>query len=98
MLPKQTFPFVSQGEITGLSGLSLSTLKRYRRENRLIEGVHWVRVGRQVRFNLELFQDWLANQSDKQAHLRAIEAYQASLLSNQPSKAGRKLKTPKTAA
>ena len=91
---KNKFHFVSQQEIIELTGLSLTTLKRWRRKNQLVEGVHWVHVGKQVRFNLELFQDWLINgKLDPQAHSRAIQAFQESLLSNQPKRVGRPSKT-----
>ncbi|MEO0984038.1 MAG: hypothetical protein AAFY20_00655 [Cyanobacteria bacterium J06639_14] len=64
--------------------LSDSTLKRYRLQGLLVEGIHWVRVNsRCTRYNLELIQDWLHNRHDPAAHQRAIEIYQASLLSNQ---------------
>jgi tRNA(His) 5'-end guanylyltransferase len=50
----------------------------------LIEGIHWVRMNsRCIRYNLELIKDWLHNRHDPAAHQRAIEIYQASLLSNQ---------------
>ncbi|MGG6239389.1 hypothetical protein [Leptolyngbya sp. KIOST-1] len=59
-------------------------MRRYRVQGLLIEGVHWVRVNsRCIRYNLELIKDWLHNRHDPVAHQRAIEIYQASLLSNQ---------------
>ncbi|WP_228040979.1 hypothetical protein [Nodosilinea sp. LEGE 07088] len=59
-------------------------MRRYRVQGLLIEGVHWVRVNsRCIRYNLELIKDWLHNRHDPAAHQRAIEIYQASLLSNQ---------------
>ncbi|MEM6432604.1 MAG: hypothetical protein AAF773_01910 [Cyanobacteria bacterium P01_D01_bin.115] len=64
--------------------LSSTTLKKYRLQGLLVEGIHWVRVNsRCTRYNLELIQDWLHNRQDPAAHQRAIEIYQASLLSNQ---------------
>ncbi|MEO0375351.1 MAG: hypothetical protein AAF329_12155 [Cyanobacteria bacterium P01_A01_bin.17] len=59
-------------------------MKKYRLQGLLVEGIHWVRVNsRCIRYNLELIQDWLHNRHDPAAHQRAIEIYQASLLSNQ---------------
>jgi CHAD domain-containing protein len=76
--------FVSKQEAVHCLKLSDSTLKRYRLQGLLVEGIHWVRVNsRCTRYNLELIQDWLHNRHDPAAHQRAIEIYQASLLSNQ---------------
>jgi len=76
--------FVSKKKATEALDLSGETLKRYRLEGDWIEGIHWVRINsRCVRYNLELIQDWFHNHHDPSAHLRAIEVYQATLLSNQ---------------
>lgn len=76
--------FVSKQEATQSLRLSGTTLRRYRVQGLLIEGVHWVRVNsRCIRYNLELIKDWLHNRHDPAAHQRAIEIYRASLLSNQ---------------
>jgi CHAD domain-containing protein len=76
--------FVSKQEAIHCLKLSDSTLKRYRLQGLLVEGIHWVRVNsRCTRYNLELIQDWLHNRHDPVAHQRAIEIYQAGLLSNQ---------------
>jgi tRNA(His) 5'-end guanylyltransferase len=86
--------FVSKQEATQSLKLSGTTLRRYRVQGLLIEGVHWVRVNsRCIRYNLELINDWLHNRHDPAAHQRAIEIYQASLLSNQrkiPQRSGRR--------
>jgi hypothetical protein len=71
--------------------LSGTTLKRYRTEGVWIEGIHWVRLNsRCIRYNLEMVQDWAQNRHDPVAHRRAIEAYQAQLLSNQGAKKTKK--------
>ncbi|MEO0538613.1 MAG: hypothetical protein AAF215_32720 [Cyanobacteria bacterium P01_A01_bin.123] len=76
--------FVSKRQATECLNLSSSTLKKYRLQGDWIEGIHWVRINsRCIRYNLELIRDWLHNRQNPAAHLRAIEAYQASLLSNQ---------------
>ncbi|NEQ46924.1 MAG: hypothetical protein F6K00_26630 [Leptolyngbya sp. SIOISBB] len=76
--------FVSKQEALRCLNLSSTTLKKYRLQGLLVEGIHWVRVNsRCTRYNLELIQDWLHNRHDPAAHQRAIEIYQASLLSNQ---------------
>ena len=59
---------------------------------KLIEGVHWIRVGntqRVVRYNQSLLIDFLQNQQNPLAHERAIEAYLASLPSHKPRKRSR---------
>ena len=79
--------FVSKRQASECLNFSSSTLKKYRLNGEWIEGLHWVRINsRCVRYNLELIQDWFHNRSDPSAHLRAIELYQKSLLSNQPKK------------
>lgn len=84
------FLFVSKHQAAKCLNFSSSTLKKYRLQGDWIEGIHWVRINsRCVRYNLELIKDWLSNRHDPAAHLRAIEQYQAGLLSNQ-GKTGRK--------
>ena len=76
--------FVSKQKASECLSLSSSTLKKYRLQGDWIECIHWVWINsRCIRYNLELIQDWLHNRTNQSAHLRAIETYQASLLSNQ---------------
>ena len=76
--------FVSKRQVTECLNLSSSTLKKYRLQGDWIEGIHWVRINsRCIRYNLELIRDWLHNRQNPAAHLRAIKAYQESLLSYQ---------------
>jgi CHAD domain-containing protein len=76
--------FVDKQQAKKSLSLSGETLKRYRLQGEWIEGIHWVRINsRCVRYNLELIQDWFHNRHDPSAHMRAIEFYQDSLLSNQ---------------
>ena len=76
--------FASKQEASQYLKLSGTTLKRYRLQGLLIEGIHWFRINsRCIRYNLDLIQDWLHNRHDPVAHQRVIEAYQANLLSNQ---------------
>ena len=82
--------FASKQEAAQYLKLSGTTLKRYRLQGLLIEGIHWVRINsRCIRYNLDLIQDWLHNRHDPVAHQRAIEVYQANLLSNQRKPTGR---------
>jgi tRNA(His) 5'-end guanylyltransferase len=88
--------FVSKQEALQCLKLSSTTLKKYRLQGLLIEGIHWVRINsRCIRYNLELIQDWLHNRHDPVAHQRAIHAYQASLLSNQKKPNRRAATKPK---
>jgi tRNA(His) 5'-end guanylyltransferase len=83
--------FASKRTASACLNLSSSTLKKYRLEGDWIEGVHWIRINsRCVRYNIELIKDWLHNRHNPIAHQRAIEVYQATLLSSQ-KKAGKKL-------
>lgn len=82
--------FVSQYEVARHLNVSATTLKRYRRDGKLIEGIHWMRLSQRcIRYNLDLIRDWLQNRNNWPVHRRAIEVYQASLLSNQPLPKGR---------
>jgi hypothetical protein len=75
--------FVKKQEISKLTGLSGDTLKKYRLSGILCEDIHWIRVNSKVvLYNVPLIMDWLQNIHDPKAHRRAIEAYQAMLLSN----------------
>lgn len=81
------FQFVKKRELSKLTGLSGDTLKKYRLSGLLIEDIHWIRVNSKlVLYNVPLIMDWLQNISDPQAHRRAIEAYQATLLSSREKK------------
>lgn len=80
ILDREEFRFVKKQEITRLTGLSDSTLKRYRLSGVLVEEIHWIRLNsRSIRYNAKLILNWLQNINDRQAHLRAIEAYLVTL-------------------
>jgi hypothetical protein len=83
--------FVGKKQAAESLQMGSTTLKKYRLTGCWIEGIHWVKLNsRCVRYNLDLIQDWLQNQSDPAAHQKAIERYQANLLSNQPPARKRK--------
>lgn len=87
--------FASKQQTTQYLQLSGTTLKRYRLQGLLIEDIHWIRLNsRCIRYNLDLIQDWLHNRHDPIAHQRAIEVYQANLLSNQKKTTRRSAKSP----
>lgn len=79
--------FVKKRDLAKVTGLSGDTLKKYRLSGLLIEDIHWIRVNSKlVLYNLPLMIDWIQNRSCPDAHRRAIEAYQNTLLSNQKTK------------
>lgn len=83
----EPFRFVKKREISRLTGLSGDTLKKYRLSGILCEDIHWIRVNSKVvLYNVPLIMDWLQNLHDPSAHHRAIEAYQAMLLSNRKTR------------
>ncbi len=50
--------FASKQEASQYLNLSGTTLKRYRLQGLLIEGIHWVRINsRCTRYNLDLIQN-----------------------------------------
>lgn len=84
---------VNKHEAAAILGISPETLKKYRlaEDSTLVEGVHYhTWNSRVIRYNAILIADWGLNRNDPQAHQRAIEAYQASLLCNQPKRRGRR--------
>jgi hypothetical protein len=83
--------FIRASLLSYETGLSRTTLKRYRLQGVWQEGIHWQRLNsRSVLYNKPLVMDWIANRTNPQAHQRAIENYLSSLLSNQPKKRGRR--------
>ena len=65
---------------------SVHTLKVYRKRHWCLGIYYQYLNSRTIRYNLRLIQDWLANFDDPQSHQRGIEAYLASLPSNQANK------------
>ncbi|WP_052055360.1 hypothetical protein [Myxosarcina sp. GI1] len=73
-----------------LLSISTYTLNVYRKKYWIL-GIHFQYLNsRTIRYHEQLLQDWLVNICDPQAHQRAIEVYQTSLLSNQNKKRGRR--------
>ena len=88
-----TINFINKRDAEKLTGFSCETLKKWRLSGKLIEGIHWIRVGtsdRVVRYNSALLIDFLQNHQEPYVHQRAIEFYLASLPSNQTRKKGSK--------
>ncbi|MBD2122894.1 hypothetical protein [Trichocoleus sp. FACHB-262] len=82
----QTFGLVNKHEAARILGVSPETLKKYRLqpESSLIEGIHYhVWNPRTIRYNPNLIADWGLNRAHPEQHQKTIEAYIASLPSNQ---------------
>ena len=92
-LRAESYCFVGPKVATERTGLSRSTLKRYRLQGKLIEGIHWIRLNsRTTKYNLTLLLDWIQNQMTAPgAHQRAIDNYLATLPSNQRANHRRKV-------
>ena len=84
--------WVDKNAAAKLLGISIHTLKTYRKQHWIL-GIHFQYLNsRTIRYHEGLLRDWLANISEPLVHQNAIEVYQASLLSNQTKKRGRKTK------
>ena len=82
--------WVNKNVAAQILGISPHTLRIYRKRHWTL-GIHYqYRNSRTIRYHEGLLRDWAANIFDLQAHQRAIEVYQASLLSNQKKKRNRK--------
>jgi hypothetical protein len=82
--PAIKWPLVPSGEIGKQLGVSRSTLRRWRVNNAISEGIHWqYQPGTKARilWNLDLMRCWAAN-CGTPAHQRSIERYIASLPSS----------------
>jgi hypothetical protein len=66
-------------------------LKKKRQDGTLLEGIHWIRLGkRAVRYVIPVMIDFFRNRHQPYVHQQFIEDYVASWNSNQPRKPGRK--------
>lgn len=75
-------------------GCSASSLFRYRKEGKLLEGIHYGKNpgGRIVMYNIELLNHLVSVGGDvnDRSHQQAIAQWLADRPENQPKKAGRK--------
>jgi hypothetical protein len=56
--------FINKKKASEITGLSETTLKRYRLSGILEEGVHWIRINQKnVKYNQEMLEHWLLTQS-----------------------------------
>lgn len=76
---------ISKQEACNLLKVSERTLARYRALYWYV-GIHFFQPVQHTTYNKELIEDWLVNRHDQPAHQRAIDAYLATLPSNQPKR------------
>jgi Putative excisionase (DUF1233) len=73
--------FVTAKEITAITAIAPSTLRRLR-QTEWVEGAHFCVLGySSIIYNAELIRDWIANKHQPELHEQAIQSY----LSNLPS-------------
>jgi hypothetical protein len=77
--------FIGKIETCALLQVTDRTLSRYRADHWYL-GIHFVQPVQKILYNKELIEDWMVNRHDWSTHMRAIEAYQATLPSNQKRK------------
>jgi len=74
--------FIGKIEACALLQVTERTLSRYRSSYWYL-GTHFVQPVQKILYNRELIEDWMVNRHDWAAHMKAIEAYQATIPSNQ---------------
>lgn len=87
---KTNFAFwINKHSASTLLEISVHTLKTYRILH-WQSGIHYQHLNsRTIRYNRELILDWVVNIPYPEVHQRAIQAYLASLPSNQNKRHGR---------
>jgi hypothetical protein len=79
--------FIDKHQAAKILGVQPGTLKKYRKEEKLIEGVHFVRLSAQaIRYNKVLIEDLVINWNDPLRHQQVIANYLASLPGNRKSR------------
>lgn len=80
------YQFIGKRKAAELLGVSVETLKSWRRKGLLRNGVHYSGDEKFLRYNQQLLLDWFVNRfRDPEAHERAITNFLASLACNQKS-------------
>jgi hypothetical protein len=95
MTSSQLFQPIKSRDVKEVFGISEETFRKWRRQGRLVEGADYFQHGDtgSVLYNKPMILDFLANFGNPSEHLKAVEAFRASL----PS-AGRKKPGPKKSA
>ncbi len=74
--------FIDKHEVCKLLKVGERTIACYRQEQWYL-GIHYLKPVQKILYNKELIEDWMVNKHEWSVHMRAINAYQASLPSNQ---------------
>ena len=78
------YNFVDKHTAAQIIGCKPRTLKSYRDQGLIEEGIHWFRLNsRKICYNANLLQDWVVNKYNTIEHERAIEKFLKSLASYQ---------------
>lgn len=71
------YKLISKTEAASRTGLSNTTLKKYRLSGDLIQGVHWEKINdRLILYRSPLIEHWSQHRHDPDAHLSAIEEFE----------------------
>lgn len=71
------YALITKQEAAERTKLSDATLKKYRLNGELVEGIHWERINaRSIRDRSPLIEHWAEHRYDPDAHLAAIEAFE----------------------
>jgi Putative excisionase (DUF1233) len=82
---------VTAKQLTQEIQLSTRTFTRLRDQGKWELGIHYFRFSKsKILYNLDLIQDWIANQHHLDLHQNAIEAFLGSLPSNRPQRKPKK--------
>lgn len=81
--------FVDKHQAAKIFGVQPGTLKKYRKEEKLVEGIHFVHLSAQtIRYNKVLLEDLVINWHDPIRHQQVVESYLAALPGNRKSRKG----------
>jgi hypothetical protein len=79
------WPLITTPQIPDQLGVSVATLKRWKRLGLLTQGIHYHKVAASkamIFWNRDLLRDYIANGGDSPSHRRACESYTKSLPSS----------------
>lgn len=69
MSKNQAMEWCDKHYAAAITGLSIFTLREWRLNGKLREGIHWVRLGnRCVRYNSHMLRDFMVTQSEPKIH------------------------------
>jgi len=74
--------FLTEEEAANRYKRSPRKLQQWRQSQRLVEGIHYIKVDGGILYIPEMMRDRLLNWNDEEAHLRAIKNWRAMQLSH----------------